>query len=85
MTSDDGSKLFVDRVLVIENCGIHGMTVKTVALDLEVGPEAIALDNLQDWGPSGMIISGLDQIRTMCDRSHPIDRFFFGSERGRTM
>ena len=56
ITSDDGSRLFVDRVLVIESGRIYGITEKTGALDLKVGPEAIVLDCHHGWGPSGMMI-----------------------------
>ena len=56
ITSDDGSRLVVDRVLEIESGRICGKTEKTGAPDLKVCPEAIVLDYFQGWGPSGMMI-----------------------------
>ena len=56
ITSNDGSRLFVDRVLVIESGRIYGITEKTGVLDLKVCPEAIVLDYFKGWGPSGMMI-----------------------------
>ena len=41
ITSDDGSRLFVDRVLVVESGRICGITEKTGALDLKVGPRRL--------------------------------------------
>ena len=41
LTSDDGSQLYVDGELVVDNDGLHGSAAKTGVAVLEAGPHAI--------------------------------------------
>ena len=49
-TSDDGSVLFVDGNLVVDNRGTHGAVTKTGRIRLEPGPHAVLLEFDQEGG-----------------------------------
>ncbi|SDN58626.1 PA14 domain-containing protein [Lutimaribacter pacificus] len=51
LTSDDGSALYLDGQLVIDNDGAHSATLQTITLDLESGAHEIEIryfDNLRE-------------------------------------
>lgn len=47
LNSDDGSKLFIDNRLVIDNDGLHGATAKEATITLSKGEHALNLDYFQ--------------------------------------
>jgi hypothetical protein len=54
--SDDGSKLFIDGNLVIENDGLHGMVEKSSSVRLTKGKHVLRVEFSQwDWG-GGLIL-----------------------------
>ncbi|NIO87780.1 MAG: hypothetical protein GTN68_45320 [Candidatus Aminicenantes bacterium] len=57
ITSDDGSRLYVNGKRVIDNWGKHGMLDKTVTLDLERGvPVNIKIEFYEETGEAGMCL-----------------------------
>ena len=52
--SDDGSRLFVDGTLVVENGGPHGMVRKDGAIDLDPGKHAFRLEYHDSGGGDGL-------------------------------
>ena len=60
VTSDDGSKLFLDKILVIDNDGLHGPE-KKCSSDIQEGLFALKLEFFEhtggalcilEWGPN---------------------------------
>lgn len=47
LSSDDGSQLFLDEALVIDNDGVHPMTDKSASVELKQGPHAFRLRYFQ--------------------------------------
>ena len=47
LVSDDGSKLLIDDSLVINNDGLHGVTSRTGAVDLDDGEHRIRIQYMQ--------------------------------------
>ncbi len=62
--SNDGSRLFVDGTLVVDNDGIHGMTTVSGDINLDVGFHHIRLEYFEATGPSGLVwrIAGTNQV-----------------------
>jgi hypothetical protein len=56
-TSDDGSKLFVDERLVVDNSGPHGSETKTGTIALSRGSHRVRLEYTQFGGASELIWS----------------------------
>jgi beta-glucosidase len=55
ITSDDGSRLYLDGKMVVDNWGAHGMAQKSCALNLEAGREYdVRIDYYQEGGDAGM-------------------------------
>ena len=50
LSSDDGSKLLIDNVLVIDNDGLHGVIEKNKKIFLEKGKHQIEVNFLQETG-----------------------------------
>jgi PA14 domain len=50
LTSDDGSKLYIDDHLVIDNDGLHGTFAKDVAIELTQGTHRIRVSYFQGPG-----------------------------------
>ena len=46
-TSDDGSNLYIDNVLVVNNDGLHGATEKSGTIGLKAGKHAISVGYFQ--------------------------------------
>jgi hypothetical protein len=55
--SDDGSRLWVDGALAVDNNGIHGMTRRWAVLPLAAGKHAIRLDYFEATGSAGLQFS----------------------------
>jgi PA14 domain-containing protein/Big-like domain-containing protein len=55
-TSDDGSLLYIDGQLVVDNDGNHAMTEQWGVVALEPGLHAIRVDFYQGGGSSGLIV-----------------------------
>ena len=60
LTSDDGSRLFIDDELVADNDGIHGMVEKSAWLALGKGAHKIGVEYFQRTGGIGLT------LHTMC-------------------
>jgi hypothetical protein len=50
LTSDDGSRLFIDEMLTIDNWGNHGPVTRVGSMDLPVGKHAIRVDFFDEIG-----------------------------------
>lgn len=50
LTSDDGSRLFIDNALVIDNWGSHASLLKTGELELNQGSHAIRVEYFDEVG-----------------------------------
>ncbi|WP_422924249.1 PQQ-dependent sugar dehydrogenase [Singulisphaera sp. PoT] len=57
LNSNDGSRVWIDGNLVINNNGIHGMVRRTRAITLDAGLHSIQVDYFQNRGPAGLILS----------------------------
>lgn len=49
-TSDDGSKLYIDNVLVVDNDGLHAAVEKSGTIGLKAGMHALSLGFFQEGG-----------------------------------
>jgi parallel beta-helix repeat protein len=56
-TSDDGSNLYIDGVLVVNNDGMHGAIEKLGAIGLKAGKHAITVGYFQQGGGSVLSVS----------------------------
>ena len=56
-TSDDGSKLYIDNVLVVNNDGLHGATEKSGTIGLKAGKHAISVGFFQQGGDQLLTVS----------------------------
>ncbi len=54
LTSDDGSRLYLDGALAIANDGDHGMVTRSVSRELPAGPIPMALTFFQSHGELGL-------------------------------
>ena len=54
LASDDGSRLYIDGQLVIDNDGNHGMVTKTGGVDLSAGAHHFLLNYYNTTGGSGL-------------------------------
>lgn len=55
-TSDDGSRLWLDDELVVDNDGIHGMVMRSATLPLEAGMHAIRVEFFENDGGAGLLL-----------------------------
>jgi putative membrane-bound dehydrogenase-like protein len=55
--SDDGSQLFIDGELVVDNSGSHGMRERSKRLKLTAGEHALTLEFIEEGGGHGCILS----------------------------
>ncbi len=55
--SDDGSQLFIDGKLVVDNGGLHGMRQRQGRVKLAAGDHELRLDFIQDEGEAGCKMS----------------------------
>jgi glucose/arabinose dehydrogenase len=56
-SSDDGSRLFIDDKLVVDNGGLHGMGEKSGKADLSAGLHKIRIEYFQAGGDAGCEVS----------------------------
>jgi putative heme-binding domain-containing protein len=56
-SSDDGSRLYLDGRLVVDNDGWHGMTEKSGTVDLKAGLHSIAVTYFDQGGDDGLVVS----------------------------
>jgi len=56
-TSDDGSTLYIDNVLVTNNDGLHGAIQKSGTIGLKAGKHAISVGYLQQGGGATLSVS----------------------------
>jgi hypothetical protein len=54
--SDDGSKLYIDDVLVVNNDGRHVSTEKSGDVALKAGMHKVRLDYFQNWGGEKLVV-----------------------------
>ncbi|HVK14751.1 MAG TPA: PA14 domain-containing protein, partial [Gemmataceae bacterium] len=57
LKSDEGSKLWVDGALVIDNDGRHGMRERSAAVNLTAGYHALRVEYFEDTGKAGLQLS----------------------------
>jgi putative membrane-bound dehydrogenase-like protein len=55
--SDDGSQLFIDGELLVDNSGSHGMREKSKRTKLTAGEHTLVLEFVEEGGGSGCILS----------------------------
>ncbi len=55
--SDDGSQLFIDGRLVVDNGGSHGMRERSGRTELTAGDHLLVLDFIEEGGGAGCILS----------------------------
>ena len=53
-TSDDGSMLYINRELIVENDGNHGMTRREGSVALPAGDQDITITMYENGGGSGL-------------------------------
>ena len=56
-TSDDGSKLYIDNVLVVNNDGLHGAVENSGTIGLKAGKHAITVSYFQQNGGSVLSVN----------------------------
>jgi len=57
LSSDDGSRLWIDGQLVIDNNGLHGMVEKTATLSLTSGYHDLRVEFFENTGGAGLLFS----------------------------
>jgi len=57
VASDDGSRIYIDGKLVVNNDGLHGMTEKSARVDLNAGPHAMVVTYFDNGGGDGLKVS----------------------------
>lgn len=55
--SDDGSKLYIDNVLVVNNDGLHSATEKSGVIGLKAGLHAISVGFFNQGGSGSLVVS----------------------------
>lgn len=56
LESDDGSRLWIDGELVVDNDGLHGMEERSGRIGLRAGPHAARIGFFQGSGSAGLIV-----------------------------
>lgn len=57
LKSNDGSKLWLNGQLVIDNDGVHAMQEKSVTMDLLAGSYALRVESFENVGGAGLVLS----------------------------
>lgn len=57
MTSDDGSRLFLDDTLIVDNDGLHGMNERKGVVALAAGMHPLRIEYFQKSGGVGLVLS----------------------------
>lgn len=79
--SDDGSKVYVDDILVVDNDGSHGMTEKSNSVDLSKGSHSIRVEFFNGDGPGGLVLRWAGP--KVAKQTIPASAFTVGSVTGR--
>ena len=56
LTSDDGSRIYVNNVLTVDNDGLHGPREKTGTIDLESGKFPVVVDFFEKRGGADVVV-----------------------------
>jgi hypothetical protein len=56
-TSDDGSRLYLDGRLVVDNGGPHSLTTRTATVELTSGVHALGIEYAQNGGQYGLEVA----------------------------
>jgi len=67
LESDDGSRMYIDGKLVVDNGGVHGFDAKSGSVDLKPGDHVIKIEFFEAGGGAGCVVSwkapgGKDEI-----------------------
>ncbi|NWG14669.1 MAG: hypothetical protein HXY20_14165, partial [Acidobacteria bacterium] len=57
LASDDGSRLYIDDQLVVNNGGLHAYQEATALVDLEAGYHDVRLEYFENYGAAGVVLS----------------------------
>ena len=57
ISSDDGSRIYLDGRLLINNDGLHGMVEKSASIDLAAGAHALVVTYFDNGGGDGLRVS----------------------------
>ncbi|MEQ9406162.1 MAG: PA14 domain-containing protein [Fuerstiella sp.] len=57
IASDDGSRIYVDDKLLVNNDGLHGMTEKKGSVELTAGPHALVVTYFDNGGGDGLNVA----------------------------
>ncbi len=57
ISSDDGSRVYLDNKLLINNDGLHGMGEKNATVELSAGPHPIVVTYFDNGGGDGLIVT----------------------------
>jgi alpha-L-fucosidase len=68
LSSDDGSKLYIDGKLLIDNDGLHGMNEKTVATGLGKGYHKLKVDYFEKTGGDDLSL----EVESMQMKKQPV-------------
>jgi hypothetical protein len=66
LKSDDGSKLWINHKLLIDNDGLHGMREKKSTLSLEEGFHTVRIEFFENKGGAGLIFSYKSEAFNKC-------------------
>jgi len=66
LKSDDGSKLWINKQLLIDNDGLHGMREKKSTLSLEEGFHTVRIEFFENKGGAGLIFSYKSKTFNKC-------------------
>jgi len=80
--SDDGSKVYVDDILVVDNDGSHPMTEKSNSVDLGKGSHSIRVEFFNGDGPGGLVLRWAGP--KVAKQIIPASAFTVGSVTGRS-
>lgn len=57
ITSDDGSRIYLNDKLLVDNDGLHGMTQKYASVDLPAGPHKLVVTYFDNGGGDGLKVA----------------------------
>jgi len=77
ITSDDGSKLFIDRKLVLDDDGIHGPYDVFGKIKLSTGKHKIRIEYFQ--GNYGAVLSLMYESQNILKQKVPVSRIYYSS------
>jgi putative heme-binding domain-containing protein len=57
IASDDGSRIYLDKELLVNNDGLHGMVEKQATIELPTGPHALIVTYFDNGGGDGLAVN----------------------------